>query len=111
MHKYYPLFIFTPLIILLDYLTKLWILHRLQVGETLTVLPHYFDLVHVKNRGAAFGMFSEWNSDGRQWFFLAIMIFAMTALGWLYAKTSPNERKVQIALAVIMGGALGNFVD
>src|SRR5690606_11670701 len=80
-------------------------------GEKIPVIPDYFEIVHIRNRGAAFGMFSQWDSHYREWFFYGITLVALVALTLLYAKTKPGERKVQIPLALILGGALGNLVD
>ncbi len=111
MKKYLPLCIVTPLVLILDQWSKIWILRNLPQGQRITAIPGYFEIVHIKNPGAAFGMFARWDSEFRNWFFYGISVLAMGALFMLYAKTKPTERRVQIPLALILGGAIGNLID
>lgn len=103
--------IFTPLVILLDQLSKYWINIHFYLGEKLSVLPGYFDLVHYRNRGSAFGMFSGWDSPWRDYFFYLLSFAAFIVLLSLYYKSKPKERRLQIPLALILGGAIGNLLD
>jgi len=111
MKKYLPLFTIPPLIILLDHITKFWVVQSIAFGERISVITGYFELTHVRNEGAAFGMLSTWNSEYRVWFFYGISLVAFVALLFLYLKTKSGERKIQIPLALILGGALGNLFD
>ena len=108
MKKYYPLFIFTPLIIGLDHLTKYWVLRNIPYGSSIPVFSHFFELVHFRNRGVAFSLFSN---HERPLFLYLFTLAALAALLYLYFKTKPGERSLQIPLALILGGALGNFID
>jgi len=111
MKKYLPLGIIPPLVILLDQITK-WIIHaKIGMGEKIPVIPGYFEIVHYRNTGAAFGMFSQWHSEYREWFFYGVTVVALVALTVLYIKTKAGERRIQIPLALILGGALGNLID
>ncbi len=103
--------ILSPAVILLDQFTKYWITLKLPVGGKITVLKNYFDIVHVRNQGAAFGMLSQWDSGIREWFFYGVSILAMLALFFLYRKSKENERRIHIPLALILGGAIGNLID
>ncbi len=111
MKKYRPLFIYPLVILILDQITKFWILKNFYLGETRPVIPGYFDLVYVTNRGAAFGMFSDWHSNYQTWFFFIVTLVAFAVLFVLYKNTQPDDRKTQIPLAMIFGGALGNIMD
>ncbi len=111
MKKYLPLFWIPPLVLILDQITKAWVVARLAFGEKKVVIPGYFDITHVRNKGAAFGMFSEWDSDYRILFFYGLTVLALGALITLYAKTQERERSIQIPLALILGGAIGNLLD
>ena len=95
----------------MDQITKLWIIYNLALGDKIAVLSGYFEIVHLKNPGAAFGMLAAWDSDMRNWFFFGISVVALIALYSLYAKTGENDRRIQIPLALILGGALGNLLD
>jgi signal peptidase II len=111
MKKYLPLVLLTPLVVLLDQLSKWIIVTHLTLGQKITVWEGYFDIVHVHNQGAAFGLFSEWNYPHREWFFYAISAVALAILISLYTKSRPDERRIHIPLALILGGAIGNLID
>lgn len=111
MKKYLPLIIIPPLVILTDHFTKFLVVHYIALGEKIPIIMGYFEITHVRNTGAAFGMLSGWDSEYRIWFFYGISLLAFIALLFLYLKTKPHERKIQIPLALILGGALGNLID
>lgn len=111
MKKYLPIFLLSPLVILADQLTKLWVILHVPLGKEISVLPGYFEIVHRQNPGAAFSMLADWDSKFRNGFFFAVSVVAMSVLFALYAKTDERERRVQIPLALILGGAVGNLLD
>jgi signal peptidase II len=97
------------LVVVLDQLTKAWILARFALGERLAVVPSLFDLTLVYNPGAAFSFLAD--HDGWQrWFFTGIGIAASAFIVWLLAK-HPGERLFSGALSLILGGAVGNVID
>ncbi|HKX13086.1 MAG TPA: signal peptidase II [bacterium] len=111
MKKYLPLVLITPVVVLLDQLTKGWILQNIPYQTVRAVWPGYFDLVHFRNPGVAFSMLDGLVGQGHQWFFFLVTAVAATALLWLYAKSPEKDRGTQIPLAFILGGALGNVID
>jgi len=111
MKKFLPLLVIPPLVVLLDQATKYWIVQHILVGSKITVWAGFFDLVHLKNPGAAFSMLADWDSELRNKFFLGVSSVALLALIILYVRTKAEERRVQIPLALILGGAIGNLVD
>ncbi len=111
MKKYRPLLFYPALVVLLDQVTKYWILKNIPLQRALPVWEGYFDLVHFRNRGVAFSLFDGMQAAGHQWFFYAVTLVAAGALFGLYRKTAELDRKTQIPLALILGGALGNLID
>jgi len=109
--KYIPLLILSPLVVLLDQLTKWWVVQNLRVGQNWVILENFFYIGHIKNRGAAFGMLANWDHQARPWVFYLITLVALLALFAIYAQTRPQQRRVQIPLALILGGAVGNMID
>ena len=96
------------LIIVLDQASKAWLASTFQLGEKLTLTP-FFDLVFVFNRGAAFSFLS--NADGWQrWLFVALALVIST---WIVFELRRHSaaRMMSIALALVLGGALGNVID
>lgn len=97
------------LVLVVDQLTKAWILSRFRVGERLEVVPGLFDLTLVYNPGAAFSFLAS--HDGWQrWFFVAIGIAASAFILWLLVRHG-SQRLFAGALSLILGGAIGNVID
>ncbi|MFT4192265.1 MAG: signal peptidase II [Comamonas sp.] len=95
-------------IIVLDQLTKQWILAHYAWGDS-TRITGFFNIVRAHNPGAAFSFLAE--HDGWQrWLFTAIGVAASVFIVWQLRKPG-NSRLFSFALAGIMGGALGNVID
>jgi signal peptidase II len=97
------------LTVILDQGSKLVIDSSMRLYQSIPVMP-YFNLTYVHNTGAAFSFLSE-AGGWQRWFFagLAILISAVIAV-WL-ARLKPNERLLAVALALVLGGAIGNLID
>lgn len=98
-----------PLVVLLlDQATKAWVRAELTLGEPVRVLDDWVRLLYIHNEGAAFGIHIGRHSPI---FFLAVASIVSIAVFVLYARTPMEERVERGALALILGGALGNIVD
>jgi signal peptidase II len=97
--------------IVLDQLTKAWIVSYLQLYESVEIIPGFFNLVYVTNTGAAFSMLANVDSPWRHYFFLAIGLIAMVGLTVAYWKLRKVSKYYSLALALIAGGAAGNLID
>ena len=95
-------------VILLDQLTKTLILGTFHLGDSRTVAP-MLNIVRVHNSGAAFS-FLAGASGWQRWFFVVLGIAAALFIGWLLARHA-TQRLFCLALALILGGALGNVID
>jgi signal peptidase II len=99
------------IIFVFDHLTKAWIVANVPMGTGFTVIDGFFDIVHGRNTGAAFGFLADWDSPFRNLFFYGIGILAA---GFLYnfTKSLPETDKRSLtAIGLILGGALGNLTD
>lgn len=96
-------------IVAVDQLTKFAILRSFSFGERLAVVPGLFDLTLVYNRGAAFS-FLAGASGWQRWFFTGLGVAAAIFIVWLLARHG-TQRLFSFALALILGGAIGNVVD
>ena len=95
-------------IVLIDQLTKITVEKLFTYGETRPV-TEFFNLVLVYNPGAAFSFLGD--QDGWQrWFFTAIAVGAIGFILYLL-KRHPGQRLFCLALALILGGAIGNVID
>jgi len=99
----------TALVILLaDQATKLLIVDSFALGDSQTVTT-FFNLVRVHNSGAAFSMLST-ASGWQRWFFTAIGVVATLFILWLL-RSHPTQKLFCFALALVLGGAVGNVID
>jgi signal peptidase II len=91
-----------------DQATKLWVLARFHFGEVLAITD-FFNLVLVYNRGAAFSFLAD-AGGWQKWFFVVLALAIST---WLIVliRRHAQERLMPAALALVMGGALGNVID
>lgn len=98
-------------VILLDQVTKAAVLSRIAWNETVPVIPGFFDLVHVRNRGMAFGMLSGPDKGWGPVFLLGLSLLATGCLlFWLLRRPFP-EPWTPLGLSMILGGATGNLCD
>jgi len=100
----------TLLIIVLDLASKAVVSQNFSLYETLPVIPGWFNLTLAHNSGAAFSFLAN-ESGWQRWFFAAIALFVSTIIFFWIKRLQPHERWVAIALALILGGALGNLWD
>ena len=97
--------------LVLDQATKLWVVTALQGGERLPVIPDLFFLTNIRNTGGAFGLFRTLPEGTRKIFFLLLPAVILAALVVVSLRSPARPVVFQVALALILGGALGNFVD
>ena len=95
-------------VLLADQFTKLLIVGSFQLGDSQTVTS-FFNLVRVHNSGAAFSMLST-ASGWQRWFFTGIGIVATFFILWLL-RSHPTQKLFCFALALVLGGAVGNVID
>ena len=98
----------SAMVIVLDQASKAWIVSAFRLGESITV-TRFFDLVFVFNRGAAFSFLSS-AAGWQRWFFVVLSLCVSV---WILVmlKRHACERLLPLALALILGGALGNVID
>src|SRR5260370_12975657 len=93
----------------LDRITKRIIEARVSVLDPHTVIPGFFDIVHARNRGAAFSMFADSNSPWRPFFLIGLSLAALVLVAGILRNASRLDRPTAIGLSLILGGALGNL--
>ena len=95
-------------VLLFDQFTKLLIIDSFQLGDSQTVTS-YFNLVRVHNSGAAFSFLSS-ASGWQRWFFTGIGLVAAVYIVWML-RSHPEQTLFCFALALVLGGAVGNVID
>jgi len=96
-------------VLIFDQLTKYIVETRVRLYGSITVLPGFFNITHVRNRGAAFGILSTAPELWRSLFFITVTVVAVAVIVALIWKT--HERLLLVAFSLIAGGAIGNLVD
>ncbi len=109
--KYLILFTFSSAIAALDQATKLYIHTHFVEGESIIVIPNYFNLTYIRNAGGAFGLFSDANSVLRTVLFILFPMIAFFIIFNILRKINHKEKTPVLALSFIIGGAIGNLID
>lgn len=96
----------------LDHITKMTCEKKLTPGDKITIIDGYLDIVHVRNRGAAFGIFNTMRGKAPRIFLTGASIIALGILIF-YLREFDFERKKRyiFAISLIVGGAVGNLVE
>ena len=105
------LFLISALVILADRLTKNAIVHRIRPGYSIPVIPGIFRLSHVLNTGAAFSLLENLPPNGVRIGLIAFSIVAAIIVFVMLWRTGRTISLTSVALALILGGALGNLYD
>jgi signal peptidase II len=105
------LFLITALVILADRLTKNWIIHHIRPGYDIPIIPGVFRLSHVLNTGAAFSLLENAPANAVRIGLIAFSIVAAIIVFALLWRVGRSLTLTSVALALILGGALGNLYD
>jgi signal peptidase II len=95
----------------LDQVTKAWVVHALPLYDSIAVIPGLLNLTHVQNPGGAFGFLAGEQGAVRRVIFLGASALAIVLIFLYYRQTPRGYPWLTAALALIMGGAVGNLVD
>lgn len=99
-------------VVVLDRITKLWIVAHIKMGHAIVVIPKVFRLTHVLNTGAAFSMFESSPSPTLvRNLLIAFSLVAVVVVLSLLWRMGRSVTITSVALALILGGALGNLYD
>lgn len=96
---------------LLDQISKWWILANLRIGDMIVMLPGYFEILHVRNTGAAFGILRNLPVTYRTIFFVSITVIACAAIIVIFKQMQDESAWLKAFLCLILAGALGNLTD
>ena len=105
------LLILSAVVILLDRLSKNWIIAHVRSGSAITVIPNVFRITHVLNTGAAFSLLENLPPDTVRLGLIAFSGIAVAIVFYMLWRTGRTLTLTSAALALILGGALGNLYD
>ena len=112
-HDYRPwLLLLSAIVILTDHITKVWDMNHVRPGHGIVIIPKVFRITHVMNTGAAFSLMSESGSPKlMHWLLVGFSVFAVIVILALLLRVGRHLTSTSIALALILGGAIGNLYD
>jgi signal peptidase II len=96
---------------LLDVVTKYLVNENLSYADRIPVVEGFFYLTHVRNTGAAFGLFRDAPEVLRLTFFIGVSVIAIGIIFQFFRQLAPGDRLSALALGLILGGAAGNLLD
>lgn len=99
-------YIIALVVILIDQLSKWLVVKNMELGESIPIIDQFFYLTSHRNRGAAWGIL-----QGQMWFFYIITTIVIGVVVYYIWKLAKNQPLMGFALAFILGGAIGNFID
>lgn len=98
--------IIAALTIILDQVSKALIVQNFSLTDHFTFVPGLFDIVYVRNTGAAFSMF-----ENHTWILGAVSVLFSIAIVVYMLKTKPCDKTLILSAGLLLGGALGNGID
>jgi signal peptidase II len=98
-------------IVVIDQMTKVYIMQTMRLHESIVVIPNLFSITYIRNPGAAFGILSTSSGSFRFIFFGLTSLFALGLLGTILARMPKDDWMGQISVVAILGGAIGNLLD
>jgi signal peptidase II len=113
LHRWWP-FIITAVVVVLDRITKFLVEREIAFWERIQVIPGFFQIVHTRNTGIAFGFFQSdtGESSGLLILFTVLVMGFLAAVLWNAGKDGGKEHwTLRAALGLILGGAIGNLYD
>jgi len=99
------------LVVVLDQITKVLVDRFMSLHESRIIVDGFLRLTYVRNRGAAFGILSDADLPYQSLLFAVVSLAALGAIAAYAWRLPARSRLPQTALALIMGGALGNLMD
>ncbi len=110
MRKYLRAITIAAIIAILDQLSKWLIVKYVPLYSNINLLP-FLDISHVRNTGAAFGLFSNLPEVVKLPFFALVLIAAVVIIFYFLSKVEVHDKLLSYSLALILGGAIGNSID
>ncbi|HUR37542.1 MAG TPA: signal peptidase II [Terriglobales bacterium] len=104
-------FFLAATVLILDQVTKLIVAKTIPLYGAVTVIPGFFQISHVLNRGAAFSLFAEVRNPLAPIGLLLFSLIVMTVIIVILVKSKGAMTRTNVGLSLILGGALGNFLD
>jgi len=106
-----PYFLMMLALVALDQVTKNVVARTVTLYESVPVIPGFFNITRIHNRGAIFGTFSQTNNKLVFALLTAASIAVLALVVAYFFKTPASDKLMKVSLTLIMAGALGNQFD
>jgi signal peptidase II len=110
MERYRTAAVIAALVVVTDQVSKWFVVENVPLYGKINLLP-FLDVTHIRNPGAAFGIFKDLPESLRLPLFIAVLIAAVAVIVYFLSKTGNNDRLLVYSLSLILGGAIGNSID
>lgn len=90
----------------IDQWTKWLVVKNMELGESIVLIENFLYITSHRNRGAAWGIL-----EGQMWFFYIITIIVIIGIIYFMHKAPTGKILTTVSLGLILGGAVGNFID
>ena len=108
-HYFWPCLI-ALIVLVLDQASKAWVMASIPPDSVVVIIPGFFNLVDIRNRGAAFGFLNRSDIEWQFWLFLAATIIAVWAI-FALLRGAKKQPWLCLGLGLILGGSIGNMID
>jgi len=109
--RYLSIIVIPIIVLLLDQLSKSIIDTHMELYESREIVRHFFHITYIRNPGAAFGFLANESHPAIRYFFMAATLLAIGVILLMYQKNEAQGSLLRVSLSLILGGALGNFID
>lgn len=92
--------------LIIDIVSKLVVSNLMNVNDSIIVFKNFFSITYVRNTGAAFSVFA-----GERWLLLIVSIIIISLIVYYLYKNKPRTKIEMVGYSMILGGAIGNFID
>lgn len=92
--------------LIIDVCSKLVVSNLMNVNDSIIVIKNFFNITYVRNTGAAFSIFA-----GRIWMLIIVSITIISLIVYYVYKNKPKNKLEMVGYSMILGGAIGNFID
>lgn len=99
-------YLLAALLIIIDQITKWNIVQNFELYQEKVIVPGFFSLFYIQNEGAAWGIF-----QGKMVFFYLVTLIVVGYLVYMFQQEKNKTKLVGISFALILSGAIGNFID
>ena len=107
----YRFYLMTLTVFLVDHMTKWIVASTMDLHDSIVVIPDFVRISYVRNSGVAFGLFADLQSAWKPYVLSGMAVVAVVVIVLYSARIPAHRVLLQAALAVTLGGILGNFTD